>query len=87
MFVAPPGVAAPEGEVVGTREIGGVVVTTVQVPSRAPLLRFIHAGFTIDLQVFRGEGMEELALEVTNAVVDGILCPSECGGLPDGADR
>ncbi len=73
-FVAPPGIPLAEGRVVSTRDIGGKTVTTLRV-LRAPLrVRFVHEGFTIDLQVYDGD-YDEISLDLTNALVDGLLWP------------
>ena len=72
--VAPPGVPLAAGRVVNVRDIGGKTVTTLRVQGAPLRVRFVHEGFTIDLQVFDGD-YDEISLDLTNALVDGLLWP------------
>ena len=84
--VAPDGVPLPEGDVADIRELGGERVMTVDVPSRhQPLLRFTYGTFTVDVQVLTKDASDFLSQE-SHSLVETILCPSECGDVPEGAD-
>lgn len=84
--VAPDGVLLPEGRVTDTRGLGGERVKTVSVPTRRlPLLRFTYGDFTVDLQVLTKDASRFLSQE-SHSLVATVLCPSECGDMPEGAD-
>ena len=71
-----------KSKVVGTNTVAGVRVETVEKPFQS--LRFEHGAFRVYLRVL-DESNRYLDQE-TRELLQVILCPSECGGLPDGAD-
>lgn len=85
--VAPRDQDSVAGEVVAVDSVAGQRVETIAFASRpTPVLRFDYGDHVVDLQVLtddyrtflRTESLELLAV---------ILCPSECGDLPPGADE
>ncbi|MEJ7794063.1 MAG: hypothetical protein WKF50_00785 [Nocardioides sp.] len=76
------GTPEPTSEVVSTGTIAGVQVDTIEKPLR--LLRFEHGAFSVGLRVLDDSG--RYLSQETLSLVATILCPSECGDLPDGAD-
>jgi len=84
--VAPKGAVLPQGEITNVAEVGGERVMTVELPTEpTPHLRFTYGDLTVDLQVLSKDGRRYLSRE-TLSLASTILCPSECGKFPDGAD-
>ena len=83
--VAPHGVRLVPGKVLAREETGGVEVLTMDLKGRRTVLRFQYGDHVIDLQVVT-ENLD-FPERQTALLLSGILCPSECGDLPPGADE
>lgn len=71
-------------EVVGRQSIAGVEVQTVR--GSYTFLRFPYETFTVDVAVLEDGDLNRFLRDESIELVGAILCPSECGDLPDGAD-
>jgi hypothetical protein len=74
-----------DGEVVDRQHLGGVEVQTVRGRDLTSL-RFPYGAFTVDLRVTGRDDLAGFLPGRSRDLLSVILCPSECGDLPPGAD-